>query len=533
MSMRPAVIYCRVSTDKQTENYSLPHQQLVCQAWAQRHGIPVAGMFIENGESGKDFERPQFRAMEDRIAAGDIGWVVVSKIDRLTRSLADLSQIVDAWQDQQVILRAIEDGLDVPRADGNRLLLLFRGLMGQWERQRIVGRVIPGLQARAAAGLPLGRTPFGYKIHKTTDQKGNKVGLIVDPETAPLVRMLFARAAATGEGSRRLAAWVTSQSGRQVSYGTIGGILRNPVYLGQLRLTVGGQTTSHEASHEALVDLGTWLQVQSTATQRCAEQEAGTAHSHATSWLGGIARCGICGGKVYLRRRNGEAQGMYVCTNRLDGHPCGAAPWAQDAADTHVWDQVQVRLLADVAQVKALVTGAVELIPAELDARRQRARTILGEATAAEQRLVDDLAAGVLDAAGFEARIAHWVVRRQDAAQLLAETDGWQYLARLASLAIAQPTKRDPAVQAALDAYVRERVPSGRALVVLPLSLVLARLGMPERRHLLKAATERVELHHASQPVRVVMRPGVAAFAQLGQAMAKGLAQGDGIVAGH
>jgi len=81
MSMRPAVIYCRVSTEDQAQNYSLPHQQEVCRAWAQRHGIPVAEVFIEAGASGKDFERPQFRALEDRIAAGDIGWVVVSKIE--------------------------------------------------------------------------------------------------------------------------------------------------------------------------------------------------------------------------------------------------------------------------------------------------------------------------------------------------------------------------------------------------------------------------------------------------------------------
>ncbi len=448
-----------------------------------------------------------------------------TKIDRLTRSLADLSQIVDAWQDQQVVLRAIEDGLDAPRADGNRLLLLFRGLMGQWERQRIVGRVIPGLQARAAAGLPLGRTPFGYRASPT--------GWVPDPETAPIVRMLFARAAATGEGSRRLAVWVRTQTGRQVSYGMIGGLLRNPVYLGHLRLTVGGRTSSHDARHDALVDLGTWLQVQGGVRQRCAEQKSGSAHSHATSWLGGIARCGVCGAKVYLRHLRGDSHGSYVCSSRSDGRSCGADPWPQDMADTHVWDRLQMRLQTDVDALRTLVAGAIDRVPAVLDDQRVRAHAIQAEAATAQERLVDDLANGVIDQTVFEARLAHWEEQRHAAEHLLQETDGWRYLSRLASLTLAQPTRRHPTVQAALDAVLQERMPGGGAMVILPFALVLARLGMPDRRHLLAAATERVELHHSATPVQVVMRPGVAAFARLGNAMATGLAQGDGLVVGH
>jgi len=523
VSQRAAVIYARVSTDEQAANYSLPHQESVCRAWCKRHGISIAAVFIDAGESGKDLERPEFLAMEAHLDRGDIGWVVVTKIDRLTRSVADLSELVQAWEDSSIVLRAIEDGFDTPRADGNRLLLLFQGLMGQWERQRIVARVIPGLQARAAAGLPLGRAPFGYRSGPS--------GWVPDPETAPLVRMIFERAAVTGEGSRRLADWISAQSGRRLSYGTVGGLLRNPVYLGNLRLTVGAQTTSHEDCHEPLIDLATWLHVQSLAKTRSAEREEGTAHSHAKSWLGGIARCGQCGAKVYMRQRE-TGDGVYLCHTSLQGQPCGAAAWPQGPADTFVWDLLQMRLLADLDLLRTFVNGVIDAIPTVLDAQHEKARTIAAEAETAQARLVDDFALGVIDQAAFEDRMAHWHTRRQEADQLIRETDGWRFLGRLASFAQVQPSQLAPAVQEALNRELQRRqIPDGHAFVMLPFALVLARMSMPERRQLLEAVAERVELIHAQPTVRVIMRSGIAAYARLGQTMSLAFAQGDGLVA--
>lgn len=522
MSTLQALIYARVSTEEQALNHSLGHQESVCRAWAQRHGIGIAEVFVERGASGKDLERPEFARLEQRLTAGDIGWVLVSRIDRLSRWLPDLCQLVEDWDADGILLRAIEDGIDDPQERNNRMFLMIRGLLAQYERERIVARIEPGLRARAKAGLPLGRCPLGYRPTPT--------GYVPDPATAPQVRQVFQLAATSDVGSRRLAAHLAAATGRRVSVGAVARLLRNPVYLGRLHLQVGGQQVHHADTHPALVDLGTFLRVQERIRLRQEDQRVGAAHTRAVSWLGGIARCGRCGAAIYLRREPGAATGRYLCSRSLDGAACAAAPWEQDAADTHTWDLLQMRLLIDIDRLRALVDGAVERIPQLCDERRSRARAVLEDADRAEALLVDDLAEGRLDQEGYLAARAQLDDRRTDAQTLLGEIDGWTYLARLAQLSRRQPGTMAPAVRALWDAWARDHVPAGHATIVLPLSLVLARLEMPERRRLLVAATERVELRHGEAPVRMVFRNGAAAFAGLGRAMGQALAEGDGSI---
>jgi DNA invertase Pin-like site-specific DNA recombinase len=522
--MRQALIYVRVSTEEQTLNHSLGHQETVCRSWGQRHGIAVAEVFVERGVSGKDLERPEFARLEQRLTAGDIGWVLVSRLDRLSRSLADVCQLVEGWDADGVLLRAIEDGIDDPHERNNRMFLMIRALLAQYERERILARIVPGLQARAKAGLPLGRCPLGYRPTDT--------GFAPDPVTAPHVRQLFVMAAAGDVGSRRLAAWLATALGRPVSVGAVARMLTNPVYLGHLHQRVGGVQMRHDGSHTALVELGTFLRIQERLKQRQEDQQSGAAHTRAVSWLGGMARCGLCGAPVYLRREPGAASGRYVCDRVLDGDACSAQPWLQDAADTHTWDLLQMRLLTDIDRLRALVGGAIEQVPQFCDARRTRAQAILDDATREEAQQVEDLAQGTLDQDGYIAARERLETRRGDAQALLEEIDGWSFLARLAQVTRRSPNTMAPEVRRLWDVWARDHVPAGHATIVLPLALVLARLDMSERRRLLAAAIERVELLHGEAPVRVVFRNGAATFAGLGRAMAAGLAQGDGIVVG-
>jgi hypothetical protein len=220
-----------------------------------------------------------------------------------------------------------------------------------------------------------------------------------------------------------------------------------------------------------------------------------------------------------------------VCDRVLDGDACSAQPWSQDAADTHTWDLLQMRLLTDINRLRELVGGAIDRVPQFCDARRTRAQAILDDATREESQLVENLAQGTVDQDGYIAAQEHLETRRGDAQALLKEIDGWSFLARLAQVTRRSPSTIAPEVRQLWDQWAREQVPAGRATIVLPLALVLTRLDMSERRRLLDAATERVELLHGEAPVRVVFRNGAAAFAGLGRAMAQTLAAGGARVA--
>lgn len=534
---RAAMGYARVSTDDQVRGYSLDHQRAVITAWCGREGIPLAGIEVADdghGESGKDLERPALRRVLERVAGGGIGWVVVAKIDRLSRSLEDTCVLVENWEQQRVVLVAPEDGLD-GRQGGSRTFLYLRSWMAEEERRRIIGRVGPGLLARAKAGLPLGRIPIGYRLvtgdtHPSGSRRTQR--LVPDPITGPMVIALFERAAQGEWGARRLATWASTQfPGRRFTHGQVAGILRHPVYLGTLAVRVGQEQVLRLKNHEPLVSDDLFHAVQTRRQTAAKEQGARERHLQATSWLGGIARCGLCGRSVSLwTDRSGV--GHYQCQSRSIGAGCGAPRWPQDEWDTHVLDRLYAKLTQDLADFSALVHQAIDEIPAFLDARRTGAAALLARSDQDERALVERLEQGLLSAADFAEHLVEIRARRESAQVLLAETDGYRFLAELWKHRQHDPQRLHPAVAQLLTDETRRRFPTAPTATVrlwIPLPLVVAGLSIPDRRRLARASMKSVTLMSDHPLPQVVMAEGPAPYGSLGRALGRFLAHGQGI----
>ena len=157
--------YVRVSTDDQVRGYSLEYQRDLITGWSQRHGIALETIYgnDRHGESGKDLEREALQAALQRIARGGIGWLVVAKIDRLSRDFADSTSLFQHLTDRGVELISPGDGIEQPEG-GRDLLINIHAFMAEGERRRILARIRPGLAKRVANGMPLGRPPLGYRF---------------------------------------------------------------------------------------------------------------------------------------------------------------------------------------------------------------------------------------------------------------------------------------------------------------------------------------------------------------------------------
>ena len=153
-------VYIRVSREEQVEGWSLEAQHDLCLAEIKRRGWAVVSIYEEPGRSAKTDKRPAFQRMMKHASAGWFDVIVVHKLDRFSRSLADVVKNVAKLKDAEVGLVSVsEPWLDTTTPQGEFMLYLF-ALLAQWDNQNRGLEMAKGKAARARAGtLPPHRWP--------------------------------------------------------------------------------------------------------------------------------------------------------------------------------------------------------------------------------------------------------------------------------------------------------------------------------------------------------------------------------------
>lgn len=152
-AMARVVGYLRVSTTDQ--EHGIDAQRAAILAEAQRHGWEVEWLSDE-GKSGKDIDRPGIRAALAVLAAGEADALVVSKLDRLSRSLSDFANLLDLAGKQGWAIVALDLNLDTSTPTG-KLVASIMASVAQWEREVIGLRTKEALAAAKAKGVRIGR----------------------------------------------------------------------------------------------------------------------------------------------------------------------------------------------------------------------------------------------------------------------------------------------------------------------------------------------------------------------------------------
>src|ERR1700691_6554320 len=123
--------YVRVSTDKQ--GISLEAQAEKIRAMALVQGAELSEIIVESGESAKSLNRPGMAKLLALVDAGKVKTVIVAKLDRLTRSVKDLCELLERFERRGVALVSVAEALDTGSAAG-RLVLNIMAAVAQWER---------------------------------------------------------------------------------------------------------------------------------------------------------------------------------------------------------------------------------------------------------------------------------------------------------------------------------------------------------------------------------------------------------------
>ena len=159
-----AIGYIRVSTDKQADKgCSLEAQSEKIRAMAVVQGTEVADLIVDAGESAKNLKRPGMERMLQLVQAGEVDKVIVAKLNRLTRSVRDLADLLEIFQRKGVSLVSVAESLDTGSAAG-RLVLNIMVSVSQWDREAIGERTRDALQLKRSRLEYLGNAPYGFRL---------------------------------------------------------------------------------------------------------------------------------------------------------------------------------------------------------------------------------------------------------------------------------------------------------------------------------------------------------------------------------
>lgn len=154
--------YARVSTDRQAERgVSLEAQVEKIRAMAVVHGGDLVDIIIDAGESAKSLNRPGMVRLQALVDDGRVDGVIIAKLDRLTRSVKDLAELLRRFQRRGVALVSVAESLDTGSAAG-RLVLNIMTAVSQWEREAIGERTQTALLHKKAHGRVYNHVPYGF-----------------------------------------------------------------------------------------------------------------------------------------------------------------------------------------------------------------------------------------------------------------------------------------------------------------------------------------------------------------------------------
>lgn len=343
-SIAKAVGYVRLSVANQEESSSIQNQKFIIECWGDQHQIPISHYYIDNGFSGKRFNRPAFQDMIQDILTGKINCVIVKDLSRLGRDYISTGYYIESlFPTHGVRFVSVNDQFDTidgitnqERPYSSRIRVPITNAFNEQVSIEIKKKVEATLDMKAQHGTFIGpRAPFGYQ-----KSESNHDQLIPDPKAAIIVRKIF-ELAANGTGVTAIVRYLNEKgiptpiqyarskglagnyddgngdwNSRSVKY-----ILTNRTYTGML--VQGKEKRAVSATHEALVDTNTF-----DAIQRSFQAKAFnlTTNSQSTeNVLKGKVICGCCGGKMQRKRGTNHADWYFftcITKNRLGAGKC-------------------------------------------------------------------------------------------------------------------------------------------------------------------------------------------------------------------
>ena len=332
--------YARISSEEQVGNFSVDAQVREIKAWVRAQGGVLVNMYIDEAQSARTANRPQFLQMRTDAKKRMFDAVVVHKFDRFARNRTD-SLAIKALLRHDYGIKVFSVSEPSEDSDGP-MGALIEGIMesvADWYSRNLSAETTKGKKERSRQGIHNNAAPFGYK-------KLDGKRMVLDETEVEGLRMAFEQYATGKHSDNTIAkmlneAGYKSKTGRPFSKETVRSMLQNQTYLGKVRYSkssyrsngsrIYGDIEWHDGQHEAIIDEQLFERCQAARAKRRTHRQPTPKYNPFP--LRAIAYCFNCScnvpeGKAFksyskLRAQTvGNGKRYYRCHAKELGYKC-------------------------------------------------------------------------------------------------------------------------------------------------------------------------------------------------------------------
>lgn len=419
--------------------------------YCRERGFRIVDFYVDDGETGTNFERPEFQRMLRDIEAGRINTVICKDLSRFGRNYYEAGMYLDKYfVERNIRFIAIGDNVDSAKG-GYDLTVPFLNMMNDYYARGISQKTKAAKQTRAKQGMYLGsKAPYGYKKNPA-----DKHHLIVDEAVADIVRRIFTMAE-NGWGFFKIAKTLQVEgipNPQSYADGThdirwhitsVQKILQNSVYCGDLVQGRRGNRTMHgkqiqkpeaewiivENTHEPLVSREQWDMAQKQMQSRKRSMKNGEVQMFA-----GLLFCADCGSSLSFCVRHRKTKpdgGEYKCWRYMR--------YGKDECTSHyiTLDQISEVVLEDIRRqarfAKYCRSGYMQLLmeeqqlrdEEEMEQQKEKAEQAgqrLGQIDVILRKLLEQNAVGVISDERFAAMMKDYEAEQDTLKEAIAAYD--------------------------------------------------------------------------------------------------------------
>ena len=392
----PAALYARVSSDRQDVDLSVAAQLRALRDHARKNGYLVAREYVDEAESGRIADRPEFRKMIDAASKTNAPFreILVWKFSRFTRKREHAVAFKSMLRKKGVrVVSITEHADDTPTG---KLLEAIIESVDEFYSENLAQEVTRGMREAASRGFWIGsRTPYGYSRVMVYDGPKKRPTLEPDPDASRVVKRIFDMAEA-GTGMLHIARTlndegIASPAGKLWSKNGIHFILRNEVYTGTLIWGANAKDKAEpvriEKAFPAIISKAKSQRVNSLMRSR-APKVINPRRVGSTHLLSGLLKCKACNRALSAQVAKSGQFSYYVCQSIMKR--------GKDACDTPrlnarrfeeiVVGKIRSNVLTE-GNIRALVKVVDEQVASVAREQRKRLETIEDELEDVKRKL--------------------------------------------------------------------------------------------------------------------------------------------------
>ena len=402
--LTPAALYARVSSDRQDVDLSVAAQLRALREFAKANGYSVAREYVDEAESGRIADRPQFRQMIDEggKATAPFQVILVWKFSRFTRKREHAVAFKSMLRRKGIRVVSITEHAD--DSPTGKLMEAIIESVDEFYSENLAEEVKRGMREAASRGYFLGsKAPFGYNRIKVSDGVKDRPTLEVNPVAAPIVKEIL-ESSRRGNGLMEICKELNGRGitnrGRRWQKNVLHYLLTNEAYKGT---AVWGVKSKDEKAGDPMRVENAWPALVSRelfdGVQQGLHERAPTVQRPARVGrqylLSGLLRCGVCGKPYSAQGAKSGQFAYYVCASlfREGAGACTARYLNATKVEDLVIQKVRERILTEetITELVTMVAEEIDNLAGEVNGRLTAINSELSDVDARLENLYQAL----------------------------------------------------------------------------------------------------------------------------------------------